>query len=176
MILGLLGIGGAAIGLVAAATSASSVNGGFGLLILVANGWAVRLWRLLRTPSAAEAIRWVRLNQVLLGDPGTCTDLPLVKYSFSTGGFYNRMASVSTGLLSEEAPSRQQCQREPLSPGPTAIGVNLFARHQLLPGTCNSVVMPNEPINRTPRHSSAGRNFIRAPSAGLPRRAGYRRR
>ena len=129
VILGLLGIGGAAIGLVAAATSASSVNGGLlGLLILVAMAGLYVFGAYCGLRALQRRYGWVRLNQVLWAIQVPVLTSPLVKYSFSTGGFITAWLQFQPAFsVGGSAFLGSNVNVNLFTPGPTAIGVNLFA-------------------------------------------------
>lgn len=88
VILGVIGIGGAALGLMAVATSASQGKVGIiGSLILVAMAAMYVFSGYCGVRSLQRRYGWVRLNQVLWAMQVPVIFSPLISYSFSSGAF-----------------------------------------------------------------------------------------
>ncbi len=128
-VLGVLGIGGAAWGLVATAVGASQIRGGIlGVLILA----AIAAMYLFSGYCGVRAIQrkygWVRLNQVLWAVQVPAFVSPLLSYSFSTGGFVTAWLQLHPSFhIGGSTWLGSAFTLNFLTPGPLAVGINLFA-------------------------------------------------
>ncbi len=129
IVLGLLGIGGAAWGLMAIVASASRVKGGvLGILILAAMAAMYVFSGYCGVRTLQKKHGWVRLNQVLWALQVPVLLSPLASYSFSTGGLVTAWLQLHpTLLLGWNAWLGSIFTFNFFTPGPLTVGVNLLA-------------------------------------------------
>jgi hypothetical protein len=129
VVLGLLGIGGAAWGLMAVAAGASQMKGGFfGILILtfIAAIYIYSGYCGVRT--LQRRYGWVRLNQVLWAIQVPVFISPIISYSFSTGGFVTAWLQLYPAFrVGGNAWLGSNFTLNLVTPGPFTLGVNIFA-------------------------------------------------
>jgi hypothetical protein len=129
VLLGLLGVGGAAWGLMAIAAGSTQVKWGFS--IALALGLMVLLFffsGFCGVSTLQGRYGWVRLNEILWTAQIPFFVSPFISYSFASGGFVNPWLQISPSVrvgFDAFLGSRQAIDF--FTPGPLVAGVNLVA-------------------------------------------------